>query len=203
VLPLAWLAAGCVRNIVDTDLISSNTIFLAPTTANTVFIQNRNSSDNQQVTLSDLSTRPSAKAYQVVPEPNIARFVLLTNVVYCNQTHPDLPVESMVAGGYGSSIGSTIFSGLSSAPSMGGMFGGPMGAVAGGARSSLFGTIGGIFDSGPSRPKLPDDIIYACVADVQVTDKSQAGLSAQPAAPQSGTPLPPGVYQTRLAASIQ
>ena len=42
-LPLAAHAG----NIKDTDLITSNTFFLPPTTANTVFIQARNSSDNQ------------------------------------------------------------------------------------------------------------------------------------------------------------
>ncbi|MEK6586547.1 MAG: hypothetical protein AABZ24_09375, partial [Nitrospirota bacterium] len=47
-------------NIKDTDLISSNTFFLPPSTQKTVFIQARNSSDNQEVSLHDLGARLSA-----------------------------------------------------------------------------------------------------------------------------------------------
>jgi hypothetical protein len=44
-------------NIKDSDLISSNNFFLPPSTQRTVFIQARNSSDNQEVSLHDLGAR--------------------------------------------------------------------------------------------------------------------------------------------------
>ncbi len=202
---LLGLLTGCAGNIVDTDLLVSNTFFLPPTSANTVFIQNRNASDNQQVTLSDLANRLAAKGYRVVTDHETAQFLVFTNIVYCNQTKPDLPVEVIVSGGYGSSIGSTIMSGLSNVAGMASMFGGPMGMAAGSAASSVFGSLGGMFGgaSGPSvQYKQPEGIVYACVADLQITDRSKAGSDQAPGTPMPGGPPPPGVYQTRVGASV-
>ncbi|MGZ8381832.1 MAG: complement resistance protein TraT, partial [Nitrospira sp.] len=63
-------------NIKDTDLITSNNFFLPPSTQKTVYIQARNSSDNQDVSLHDLGARLSAKGYQVVNDPDGAHYVL-------------------------------------------------------------------------------------------------------------------------------
>ncbi len=201
----ALLLTGCSSNIKDTDLLSSNSVILPPATAKTVFVQNRNSSDNQAVTLSDLGTRLGAKGYQIVQDPNTAAFVILTNIVYCNQTKVELPVEEMIAGGYGSGIGSSIMGGLHGLTGIASMAG-PQGTIIGtGASmgldviSGIGSAVGGMF-GGPSQPDANDDISYACVADLQVTQNHKPG-SSLPNIP-SGTPLPPGVYQTRLAASI-
>ncbi|MEQ1845156.1 MAG: complement resistance protein TraT, partial [Nitrospira sp.] len=70
-------------NIKDSDLITSNTFFLPPSTAKTVFIQARNSSDNQGVSLSDLGARLTAKGYQIIQDPSAAHYVVLANIVYC------------------------------------------------------------------------------------------------------------------------
>jgi len=196
---LLGMLTGCAGNIVDTDLLVSNTFFLPPMRANTVFIQNRNASDNQQVTLSDLESRLTQKGYRVVKDHQTAQFVVFTNIVYCNQTKPDLPVEVIVSGGYGSSI----MSGLSSVAGMAGMLGGPAGMVAGSAASGVFGSLAGLFGGGPSvRYKQPEGIVYACVADLQITDRSKAGDEPAPANPVPGSPPPPGVYQTRIGASV-
>lgn len=53
----ALLLTGCSSNIKDTDVLSSKSGILPPATAKTDFIQNRNSSDNHAVTLSDLGSR--------------------------------------------------------------------------------------------------------------------------------------------------
>ena len=110
-------------NVKDTDLITSNTFFLPPTTANTIYIQTRNSSDNQAVSLHDLGARLAAKGYQIVQDHTAAHYVLLANIVYCNVTKPDLPVEAIVAGGYGSGFGSSMMSGLNSLAGMASMAG--------------------------------------------------------------------------------
>lgn len=196
--------AGCAANVRDTDLLASNSVMLAPSTANTIFIQNRNSSDNQAVSLSDLGARLSAKGYQVVTDPQAAAYVVLTNIVYCNQTKVELPVDDMVAGGYGSGFNS-VMSGLGSLSSMAGMAG-PQGAMAGaaasmgiGAISSIGNSVGNLF-GGRSRPKFDENVNYACVADVQITDRALTGGAIAP--PASGGPPPTGWYQTRLAASV-
>ncbi len=196
--------AGCAANVRDTDLLSSNSVMLAPSTANTIFIQNRNSSDNQAVVLNDLGSRLAAKGYRVVTDPQAAAYVVLTNIVYCNQTKVEMPVDDMVAGGYGSGFNS-VMSGLGSLSSMASMAG-PQGALAGaaasmgvGAISSIGNSVGDLF-GGPSRPKFDENINYACVADVQVTDRAVTGGVIAPAS--SGGAPPAGVYQTRLAASV-
>ncbi len=77
-LPLAAYAG----NIKDTDLITSNTFFLSPSTANTVFIQARNSSDSQGVSLTDLGSRLTTKGYQIIQDPSAAHYIALANIVY-------------------------------------------------------------------------------------------------------------------------
>ena len=196
-LPLTAYAG----NIKDTDLITSNTFFLPPSTAKTVFIQARNSSDNEGVSLTDLDSRLTAKGYQIIQDPSAAYYIVLANIVYCNITKPEMPVENIVAGGYGSGIGSSIMGGLQGLTGMASMAG-PQGAIIGTAASmglsaieGVGSAIGSLF-SGPSTPKMPDDVNYACVADLQITEQS-ASASAK-----SGTGAQPGVYQTRLAADV-
>ena len=207
----AWLScllpvvAGCAANVVDTDLLVSNTFFLPPPSANTVFIQNRNASDNQQVTLSDLERRLTAKGYRVVTDHQTAQFLLFTNIVYCNQTKPDLPVEVMVSGGYGSGIGNALWSGLRSLSSMATSVAAlhPAGAAGGMAAQGITKMFGGSGSSPPSMEyKQPEGLVYACVADVQITDRRRVGSEPSPAVPSSKGPPPPGVYQTRVGASV-
>jgi len=200
-LPLAAYAG----NIKDTDLITSNTFFLPPTTANTVFVQARNSSDNQGISLTDLGSRLTAKGYQIIQDPSAAHYVVLANIVYCNVTKPEMPVENIVAGGYGSGIGSSIMGGLHGLTGMASMAG-PQGALIGTAAEmglsaveGIGSAIGSMF-SGPSTPKMPDDVNYACVADLQITE--QGATASAPPAEKSGSNAQPGVYQTRLAADV-
>lgn len=196
-LPLT-VSAG---NIKDTDLITSNTFFLPPTTHKTIFIQARNSSDNQGVSFHDLGARLTAKGYQIVDDPDTAHYVILANIVYCNVTKPEMPVESMVAGGYGGGFGSSMMSGLHGLVGMASMAG-PQGALAGTAAEMGLGAIeglGSLFSSSSSAPKIPDDVNYACIADIQITER---GGTPIPAGMKTGTGQQTGVYQTRLAADV-
>lgn len=188
-------------NIKDTDLITSNTFFLPPTTQKTVFIQARNSSDNQDVSFHDLGARLTAKGYQILQDPNAAHYIVLANIVYCNITKPEMPVEDIVASGYGGGLGSSMMSGLNSLAGMASMAG-PQGALIGTAASMGLGaieSIGSLFSSSSSAPKMPDDVNYACVADVQITEQ---GATLVLAGTKTGTGQQPGVYQTRLAADV-
>ncbi|MBX3301999.1 MAG: hypothetical protein KF693_07280 [Nitrospira sp.] len=195
-LPLTAYAG----NIKDTDLISSNNFFLPPSTEKTVFIQTRNSSDNQEVSLHDLGARLGAKGYQVVSDPDSAHYIVLANIVYCNVTKPEMPVEAMVASGYGSAFNSTMgaMQGLAGMASMAGPYGAMGGAAASMGLSAIQG-ISDLFGSSHSAPKMPDDVNYACVADVQITEQGTVPL---PSGMKTGTGEEPGVYQTRLAADV-
>lgn len=73
---------------------------------------------------------------------------------------------------------------------------GPQGAMAGaaasmgvGAISSIGNSVGDLF-GGPSRPKFDENINYACVADVQITDRALTGGVIAPAT--TGACLLPG-----------
>jgi len=168
-------------------------------------LYSRNSSDNQGVSLTDLGTRLTAKGYQVVQDPEAAHYILLANIVYCNITKPEMPVETMVAGGYGSGFGTSMMGGLNSLTSMASMAG-PQGAVAGAAASMGLGAIQGIGSavgslfSGPSKPKLPDDVNYACVADLQIID--QDATTSASTSTKAEAELQPGIYRMRLAADV-
>lgn len=188
-------------NIKDTDLITSNTFFLPPSAQKTVFIQARNSSDNQGVSLNDLGARLTAKGYQVVQDHDTAHYVVLANIVYCNVTKPEMPVEAIVAGGYGGGFGSSMMGGLHSLAGMAGMMGpqGAMGSAVASMGLSAIEGIGSLFGSSSSAPKMPDDANYACVADVQITE--QGGIPI-PAGMKTGTGQQAGVYQTRIAADV-
>jgi len=201
---VCFVYAGCASNIKDTDLLASNSVMLPPPSGKTIFLQNRNASDNQAVSLNDLESRLMAKGYQIVPTPSAA-YVVLTNIVYCNQTKLEMPVEDIVASGYGSGAGSSVMSGLQSLSGMASMAG-PHGALAGSAASmgltaaqGIGNAVGSMF-SGPSRHAANENISYACVVDVQITDR--AGAGDQMPQVQPGMPPPMGVYQTRLAASV-
>jgi len=201
-LPLS-VSAG---NIKDTDLIASNTFFLPPSTHKTVFVQARNSSDNQGVSFHDLVSRLTAKGYEVVQDHSAAHYIVLANIVYCNITKPEMPVEAMVAGGYGSGFGSKMMSGLQGLSGMASMAG-PQGAMAGAAASmglnaieGIGSAVGSLFSSSSSSPKMPDDVNYACIADIQITEQGQGDSAPVPA--KSGAGHQPGVYQTRLAADV-
>ena len=201
-LPLTAYAG----NIKDTDLIASNTFFLTPSSQKTVFIQARNSSDNQEVSFHDLGSRLLAKGYEVVQDHSAAHYIVLANIVYCNITKPEMPVESIVASGYGGGFGSSMMSGLHGLTSMASMAG-PQGMLVGTAAdmglSAIEGigsAVGSLFSSSSSTPKMPDDVNYACVADIQITEQGTTASATVP--PKSGTGQQSGVYQTRLAADV-
>ncbi|MCI0590843.1 MAG: complement resistance protein TraT, partial [Gammaproteobacteria bacterium] len=113
--------------------------------------------------------------------------------------------EAIVASGYGSGIGSSIMGGLQGLTSMASMAG-PQGALVGSAASMGLSAIEGVGSAigsmfnGPSTPRMPDDVNYACVADLQITEQS-ATASESPAA-KSGSGKQSGVYQMRLAADV-
>ena len=149
------------------------------------------------MTLSDLGSRLTAKGYQVVQDPNIAYYIVLTNIVYCNLTKTELSVEAMVASGYGSGIGSSIMGGSQGLTSMAG----PQGMIIGSVASTVLdagSSVGSLFSGGHSRPSANENMNYACVADLQITEH-KLGESLPT---EQQVALSPSVYQTRLAASV-
>lgn len=61
--------------------------------------------------------------------------------------------------------------------------------------------IGSMF-SGPSTPKMPDDVNYACVADLQIAEQGATASTLPAPAEKSGRGAQPSVSQTRFAADV-
>ncbi len=198
---LTTLASGCGQNLLGGNLYTSNVFFLPPGAATTVYVETRNTSDNQAVSLNDVASRLSAKGYQIVTDPSQAGYVIQANIVYCNTEKQLITMETMVAGGYGGGIGGTIGAIGGAIGTIGGVAGMANPAIGMGAAgvSAVTGAVGGAISSvsglfGSNRPKSKEETTYACVTDLQITERASAGPRATAGRPQ--------VYRTRLVAGI-
>ena len=194
-----WLVAlllltGC-SNIQRSGLVNDTSILLPPSTARTIYVQIRNTSENQHATPADIPARLTAKGYQVVNDPLGAAYWLQTQVVYCHKAGDGVRPEMVAKAGFGAGIGSggtplANADGLDM-DAMGGMFGrlggGGMNmhalrgmAMGGGAAPDLNAMMrmamsgrGGY--PGMAQPQQNDDSLYLCVADVLVTEQGTTG----------------------------
>ncbi len=187
-----FLITGC-SNVLRSGLVNDTSILLPPSAARTIYVQVRNSSENQGATPSDIPARLIAKGYRVVHDPLDAAYWLQTQVVYCHKAGEGVKPESVAKAGFGAGIGSggmplANVGGLDM-DAMGGMFPGMAGggmniqamrgmAMGGGGmpdinammRMAMSGR-GGY--PGMAQPQQSEDITYLCVADVLVTEQGK------------------------------
>lgn len=186
---------GC-SNVLRSGLINDTSILLPPSAARTIYVQIRNSSENQGAAPSDIPARLIAKGYQVVKDPLEAAYWLQTQVVYCDKAGDGVRPETVAKAGFGAGIGSggTLLAtaGGLDMDGMSGMFGTMTGnglnvqamrgmPVGGGAmpdinammRMAMSGR-GGY--PGMTQPQQSEDITYLCVADVLVTEQVKNNL---------------------------
>lgn len=186
------LMTGC-SNVLRSGLVNDTSILLPPSAARTIYVQIRNTSENQGATPSDIPARLSAKGYQVVKDPLEAVYWLQTQVVYCHKAGDGVRPEAVAKAGFGAGIGSggtpLADAGGLDMDAMSGMFGGMAGsgmnaqamrgmAMGGGAmpdinammRMAMSGR-GGY--PGMTQPQQSEDITYLCVADVLVTEQGK------------------------------
>ncbi len=192
-LSLIVMATGC-SNVLRSGLMNDTSILLPPNNEKTIYVEARNTSENQNVTPTDLATRLSAKGYQVLADPQQAAYWLQTQVVYCHKAGEHVTPETVAKSGFGSGLGSG---------------GTPLqtavGTGANDMMTGLLGAMGGMPDinammaqamrgggMGQPPPK-PEGITYLCVADVLVTEW---GKGAQVAAVQ------PKTYKMRSVAHV-
>ena len=202
-----FLVTGC-SNVLRSGLVNDTSILLPPSAARTIYVQIRNTSENQGATPSDIPTRLGAKGYQVVKDPLEATYWLQTQVVYCHKAGDGVKPETVAKGGFGAGIGSggtpLANAGGLDMDAMGGMFSG-MGtggmnaqALRGMAmgdsampdinammRMAMSGR-GGY--PGMAQPQQSEGITYLCVADVLVTEQ--------------GKNSPPRIYKMRSVAHV-
>jgi hypothetical protein len=195
-LVVLFLFSGC-SNVLRSGLVNDTSILLPPSAGRTIYVQIRNTSENQGATPSDIPTRLIAKGYQIVNDPLEAAYWLQTQVVYCHKAGEGVKPETVVKAGFGAGIGSggtpLVAAGGMDMDAMGGMFagmgGGGMniqamrGMAMGGAampdinammRMAMSGR-GGY--PGMAQPQQSDDSLYLCVADVLVTEQVKSSLA--------------------------
>ena len=206
-LLVCGLLTGC-SNLIRSGLMNSNTIFLDPNTNRTVYLQLRNASENQQVTLNEVNTKLSAKGYQFVNDPEQANYWIQAKVLYCHKAADGVTPESVAKAGPSAGIGSggsTMMSansgeesgmGMAGMPNMGAMMRQAM-AMSGGRAG--FGGMPGF--SGMQQAPKEDGVTYLCVADVQITDRKIGRAIGQPVGGQSSTGMK--VQQMRMVGHVR
>lgn len=182
---------GC-SNVLRSGLVNDTSILLPPSAERTIYVQIRNTSENQAVTPADIPARLSAKGYHVVKDPLEASYWLQTQVVYCHKAGDGVKPEMVAKAGFGAGIGSggtpLVNAGGLDMDAMAGMFSGMPGgmnvqamramAMGGGAmpdvnammRMAMSGR-GGY--PGMAQPQQSEGITYLCVADVLVTEQNK------------------------------
>ena len=187
---ICGLVTGC-SNVIRSGLMNSNTIFLDPNTTRTVYTQLRNTSENQLVTLNEVSNKLTTKGYQVVQDPEQANYWIQAKVIYCHKAADAVTPEAVAKAGPGAGIssgGTSMMSaggdesgmGMAGMPNMGAMMRQAM-AMSGGRGG--FGGMAGF--PGMQPPPKEDGVTYLCVADVQITDRKLGKLIGRPAGGQS------------------
>ena len=203
---LLGLTTGC-SNVIRSGLMNSNTVFLDPSMNRTAYLQLRNTSENQNLTLNDVQTKLTTKGYQLTKDPEQANYWIQAKVVYCHKAADGVIPESVAKAGFGAGI-SSGGTAMVSADSMGGgmasMGGMPMGGgmpdMNAMMRMAMAGGGGGF--PGMQPPPKEEGVTYLCVTDVQITDRKMGKPLGQPMAGQAAT-TGPKVQQMRMVGHVR
>lgn len=191
-LLLITLTTGC-SNIIRSGLMNSNTVFLDPSMNRTAYLQIRNTSENQNVTLSEVQSKLTTKGYQLTKDPEQANYWIQAKVVYCHKAAEGVTPESVAKANFGAGI-SSGGAAMVSAKSMGGDQTGKM--MPGGMPDinammaqamAMSGGRGGFPGMQMQEAPKEDGVTYLCVTDVQITDRKMGKPLGQPAAGQATT----------------
>jgi len=195
-------ATGC-SNVIRSGLMNDGSIMLPPSAERTLYVQLRNTSENQSATPTNISARLGSKGYTLVPDPERAAYWLQAQVVYCHKGAENMTPEMIVKSGFGAGIGSggaplpTLGSTGFDMAGMAAAFGGnpmvnlpEMNAMMRRAMAGRGGAAFGMGGMGMAAPPKPEGTLYICIADVLVTEKNQ------------DRNLPPKVYTKRSVAHV-
>lgn len=203
ILLVLALSTGC-SNVIRSGLMNSNTIFLDPSTNRTVYVQLRNTSENQGITLSEVQAKLTNKGYQLTKDPGETNYWIQAKVVYCHKAADSVTPETVAQAAFGAGIssgGNTMASTNSMAGgTSGGMgMGGGMPDMNAMMRMAMAGSSG---FPGMQPPPKEEGVIYLCVTDVQITDRRMGKPLGQPTATQHAM-TGPKVQQMRMVGHVR
>ena len=214
---LCSLATGC-SNIIRSGLMNSNTVFLDPSMNRTAYLQLRNISENQQITLTAVQTKLTTKGYQITKDPEQANYWIQAKVVYCHKGADGVTPESVAMANFGAGV-SSGGTPMTSVNSMGGDHIGKvkprgmgMGAMPMGAgmpdmnalmaqAMAMSGGRGGFPGMQMQQAPKEEGDTYLCVTDVQITDRKMGKPLGQPMAGQATAG--PKVQQMRMVGHVR
>ncbi len=213
-LLLIILATGC-SNIIRSGLMNSNTVFLDPSMNRTAYLQLRNISENQNITLTGVQTKLTTKGYQITKDPEQANYWIQAKVVYCHMAADGVTPESVAKASFGAGV-SSGGTAMVTANSMGGDETGRM--IPGGMPNinammaqvmAMSGGRGGFPGMQMQQAPKEEGVTYLCVTDVQITDRKMGKIIGQPTG-MTGTvtdrkgdsPLPK-VQQMRMVGHVR
>lgn len=216
---LLVLSTGC-SNIIRSGLMNSNTVFLDPSMNRTAYLQLRNTSENQNVTLSEVQSKLITKGYQLTKDPEQANYWIQAKVVYCHKAAEGVTPESVAKANFGGGIssGGTIMVSanlmgsdqtgrgmpLGGMPGMGAM---PMGGgmpdmnVLMAQAMAMSGGRGGFPGMQMQQAPKEDGVTYLCVTDVQITDRKMGKPLGHPTTGQVTTG--PKIQQMRMVGHVR
>jgi hypothetical protein len=212
-LLLITLTTGC-SNIIRSGLMNSNTVFLDPSMNRTAYLQLRNISENQNITLAPVQAKLTAKGYQITNDPEQANYWIQAKLVYCHKGAEGVTPESVAQAGFGAGV-SSGGTAMASAASMGAGASGAIGIGAmpmgGGGMPDMNAMIaqamamsggrGGFPGMQMQQPPKEEGSTYLCVADVQITDRKMGKPLGRPMAGQ--TTAGPKVQQMRMVGHVR
>jgi|CXWL01.1.fsa_nt_gi hypothetical protein len=215
---LCGLITGC-SNIIRSGLMNSNTVFLDPSMNRTAYLQLRNISENQNLTLAPIQAKLTAKGYQLTNDPAQANYWIQAKLVYCHKGADGVTPESVAQAGFGAGVSSggtamasaaSMGAGASGAMGIGGTMG--MGAMPMGGgmpdmnammaqAMAMSGGRGGFPGMQMQQAPKEEGITYLCVTDVQITDRKMGKPLGQPMAGQATAG--PKVQQMRMVGHVR
>lgn len=217
-LLLLVLTTGC-SNVIRSGLMNSNTVFLDPSMNRTAYLQLRNTSENQNVTLSEVQTKLTTKGYQLTKDPEQANYWIQAKVVYCHKAAEGVTPESVAMVNFGAGIssgGTAMVSGNSMRGDhtgkmmQGGMMG--MGAMPmGGGMPDMNAMMAQVMAMSGGRGGFPgmqmqqapkeEGVTYLCVTDLQITDRKMGKPLGQLTAGQATTET--RIQQMRMVGHVR
>lgn len=205
-LLLLVLSTGC-SNIIRSGLMNSNTVFLDPSMNRTAYLQIRNTSENQNVTLSEVQSKLTTKGYQLTKDPEQANYWIQAKVVYCHKAAEGVTPESVATANFGAGISSGGTAMVSTKPmgvdQTGRMM--PSGMPDINAMMAqvmaMSGGRGGFPGMQMQQAPKEEGVTYLCVTDVQITDRRMGKPLGQPMAGQATTGTK--VQQMRMVGHVR
>ena len=205
-LLLVTLTTGC-SNIIRSGLMNSNTVFLDPSMNRTAYLQLRNTSENQNVTLGEVQSKLTTKGYQLTKDPEQANYWIQAKVVYCHKAAEGVTPESVATANFGAGI-SSGGTAMVSTKSMGvdqtgRMTPGGMPDINAMMAQAMAMSVGRGGFPGMQMQQAPKEegVTYLCVTDVQITDRKMGKPLGQPTAGQATTG--PKVQQMRMVGHVR